>query len=349
VPKCSNCQLYDTECVFGEDKRRYVEATGSSIIHGVVPPAEPYVRGSSTAKTLNALKTRLEEVEARLAQQQARDPIGQNQTPGGPPEPLEEAYQFSESPAARSNSLASEPELCAPLVPATSSSTTNLDALDMDFWVQVNSQHGLPDDFSDARHPVGIGEAEEAVFFPTATLDNSSLRRSVPDMSLFTSHYSTSKGSKQAAHSPSPYQSSAGIFRADSVPQTPIVDQVAQDSDDDITNQISSRFGRMRLAEDGQLRYYGATSHFSMLPNELGSLCRPHVRYVRKDGEAAVDRVNLHWTPDLDYEDHLTKLYFAWHSPFVNEVDKDIYLREKKHYDSGQDTPLYSPALGNAV
>ena len=73
------------------------------------------------------------------------------------------------------------------------------------------------------------------------------------------------------------------------------------------------------------------------------------MRSTRDDGQAAVDRAGLQWTTDPEYESHLTRLYFAWHNPWVNEVDQQIYRCEKEVYESGRDTPLYTPALHNAM
>jgi hypothetical protein len=120
-------------------------------------------------------------------------------------------------------------------------------------------------------------------------------------------------------------------------------------SEDDIAHQLANRFGRLQVADDGHLRYFGATSHLHMMPQELISFYQPSPRPLREEGECAVDRAGLQWTPDQKYENHLTALYFAWHNPYVNEVDQQIYNRERDVYESGRDTPLYTPALNNAM
>ncbi|KAK5194966.1 hypothetical protein LTR92_005096 [Exophiala xenobiotica] len=126
-------------------------------------------------------------------------------------------------------------------------------------------------------------------------------------------------------------------------------EQVTQSSEDDITQQVTRRLGRMCLAEDGHMRYYGATSHFSMLPNDLRTLYPTDTRSLREEGETMIQRAHLGWIRDHEYELHLTALYFAWHNTFVNEVRKDVYFHEKELYYSGYDTPLFSPALENAI
>lgn len=126
-------------------------------------------------------------------------------------------------------------------------------------------------------------------------------------------------------------------------------DQDAQDSEDDITQQISRRLGRMCLAEGGQMRYFGATSHFSMLRNELGTLYHSDMSNFREEGETMIRRAQLTWNPDPDYELHLTRLYFAWHNPWVSEVEQASYLREKELYYQGYESALFSPALENSM
>ncbi len=97
------------------------------------------------------------------------------------------------------------------------------------------------------------------------------------------------------------------------------------------------------------MRYFGATSHLSMLPNDLRTLYQTDLRNFREEGETMVKRAHLDWIPDPEYELHLTGLYFAWHNTFVNEVKKDVYFHEKEMYYKGYDTSLFSPALENAV
>jgi hypothetical protein len=126
-------------------------------------------------------------------------------------------------------------------------------------------------------------------------------------------------------------------------------EQMLQASEDDITHQLANRFGRLQMADDGHLRYFGPTSHLHIMPQELVSFYQPSARILRDKGESAVDRAGLQWTPDAEYENHLTRLYFAWHNPWVNEVDQQIYHCEKEVYETGRETPLYTPALNNAM
>jgi hypothetical protein len=117
-----------------------------------------------------------------------------------------------------------------------------------------------------------------------------------------------------------------------------------------LTRQMARRTGRLHLTtDDGQLRYFGATSNRQLFPNGIQSLFQDSMRSVRTHGDEALSNAQLTWNRDEAYEAHLTNLFFTWHQPVLQEVDKKIYFRERERYNSGIDTPFYSPALENAM
>jgi len=116
-----------------------------------------------------------------------------------------------------------------------------------------------------------------------------------------------------------------------------------------LTGQIATLHGRLHMAEDGQLRYYGATSNMHLFPNGIMSLFQHSVRSVRTHGEEALRNAGLSWKVDENYTDHLTNLFFSWHASVLQEVDRSIYSRERQKYQAGFDTGLYSPTLENAM
>ncbi|OAP58401.1 hypothetical protein AYL99_07491 [Fonsecaea erecta] len=118
---------------------------------------------------------------------------------------------------------------------------------------------------------------------------------------------------------------------------------------DSITKHLTSRLGRLQIAEDGQPRYYGATSNLHLLHRGPSSLCQPNIRQVVTHGEAAIARAGLHWKGDPEYEETLVNLFFSWHNTLMYVVDKPIFFKERQHFRSGHHTNLYSPALENAV
>ena len=117
----------------------------------------------------------------------------------------------------------------------------------------------------------------------------------------------------------------------------------------DVTNQLASRFGRLQIAEDGQPRYYGATSNLHLLHSRPTSLVQPNIRHVLTHGDAAIAQAGLQWEGDPNYEHHLINLFFSWHNALMYVLDKDIFLSERRKFHQGQITDLYSPALENAV
>lgn len=226
-----------------------------------------------------------------------------------------------------------------------SSSNETFGGVDLNCWTEVNQTTS----FQEARSQnIQRDSSEDASLFPDMELDELNpieSRESVVDgdasLLQLNSHnnlLSTFQG--QSSHPNSLHQAEK---REDSHEQT------LQASEDDITHQLADRFGRLQMADDGHLRYFGATSHLHMMPQELVSFYRPSACTLRNEGESAVDQAGLQWTPDEEYESHLTRLYFAWHNPWVNEVDQQIYRCEKEVYDAGRETPLYTPALGNAM
>lgn len=123
-----------------------------------------------------------------------------------------------------------------------------------------------------------------------------------------------------------------------------------QSDDDDIMDQLSARIGAFQIAEDGQLRYFGATSNLHILHDGLLSSSQGSSRSVRDEGENVLARAGLSRTPNPDLEKHLEDLYFRWEDPAIHVVDEDMYYLAKEAYNSGQDnTPFYSETLKSAM
>lgn len=117
----------------------------------------------------------------------------------------------------------------------------------------------------------------------------------------------------------------------------------------DVTKQLTSRLGRLQIAEDGQARYYGATSNLHILHSGFNSLVQPNIRTVVTHGKSAIAQAGLQWQGDELYENHLINLFFSWHNALMYVVDRAVFFRERQRYKQGYNTDLYSPALENAV
>lgn len=127
-------------------------------------------------------------------------------------------------------------------------------------------------------------------------------------------------------------------------------DHDEKSDDDEVMNQLSARIGTFQIAEDGQLRYYGATSNLHILHNGLSSLPRALHRSIRLEGEEALARAELNQRIDPDLEKHLEDLYFRWEDPAIHVVDEEIYFLAKSAYYSGEDgNPFYSETLKNTM
>ncbi|KAK7885116.1 hypothetical protein LTR67_010607 [Exophiala xenobiotica] len=116
-----------------------------------------------------------------------------------------------------------------------------------------------------------------------------------------------------------------------------------------VTQQLSSRQGKMRVAEDGRAHYYGATSNLHIFHSGLSALYQPHIRNVRTHGNTAIEQLGLEWEGDATHEEHVLKLFFAWHNPLMHVVDKAMFLQGQKLYEAQGIDQCYSPALANAI
>lgn len=120
-------------------------------------------------------------------------------------------------------------------------------------------------------------------------------------------------------------------------------------SDDELTMKLTSRYTSLKIADNGQLRYYGVTSNLHMLGDQLSSLFQPTIRSTRHDADEVITQAGLDWDRDSEYEDRLFNLYFAWHDPLMQEVPKTLFFQSRKAYHLGEDVSFYSPALENAM
>lgn len=116
-------------------------------------------------------------------------------------------------------------------------------------------------------------------------------------------------------------------------------------------DQLSARMGSFKIAEDGQLRYFGATSNLHILHNGASSMFRAPIRSVQRDGKLALQRAGLGQDVPAAFEQHLEKLYFAWEDPAIHVVDEEMYHREKARYEENEDTStsFFSESLKNAM
>ena len=136
----------------------------------------------------------------------------------------------------------------------------------------------------------------------------------------------------------------------DNVFQAAHVEPERQGQDDDIVDQLSARIGAFQIAEDGQLRYFGATSNLHILHNGVFSLSRSPTRSIRTEGKEVLERAGLSGPVSPEIERHLADMYFKWEDPAIHVVDEEMYHEEHEKWNSGVDgSPFYSETLKNAM
>lgn len=156
-------------------------------------------------------------------------------------------------------------------------------------------------------------------------------------------------------HQPSeiPGLESSGCFSNtwDTAPSSDELKQNANGSEDleDIVHRLSDRMGSLQIGSDRQVRYYGPTSHFNLLRMPTPDKLTIH-RNVRKDGQDYLYRMGIGKSVPADLEDHLINLFFTWHNPSFDVVDRKMYEAAKQRWQVDmEDTPYYSEALNNAM
>lgn len=122
------------------------------------------------------------------------------------------------------------------------------------------------------------------------------------------------------------------------------------ETDSDITDILAARVGALRIAEDGELRYYGPTSNLHVQPNGSQSLSQATIRHVEAEGSGVLRRLGLDREVLLATEMHLARLYFSWEDPAIHVLDEDTFFVEKENtLFRGNKSPYYSETLNNAM
>lgn len=123
----------------------------------------------------------------------------------------------------------------------------------------------------------------------------------------------------------------------------------AGDELEEIVHRLSNRLGSLQIGSDGNVRYYGPTSHFNLLRMPTPDNLTVH-RTVRKDGQDILNRLSLGKDVPRELEEHLINLYFTWQNPSFDVVDRGMYQMAKQQWqDHMEETPYYSEALTNAM
>ncbi|KAL3476208.1 putative fungal-specific transcription factor [Aspergillus californicus] len=215
----------------------------------------------------------------------------------------------------------------------------------------VPVQHPLPAvDNQDNVNPFGFQ-------FPQATWEFA-----LPTAESLDSLYANIHGGYQT--SPDNF-SPESLHLAQDIAQQPgvLLEQARNDRDDDsdsgeeneaerdVIEQISHRIGTLKIAGDGHLRFYGATSNLNLVDvSATQQRQRPDARTVRHDGQDILNHLRVGQPVEQALEDHLLELYFTWQNPSTYVVDKEMYMMARQNWrEELDDTPFYSEVLTNAM
>lgn len=123
------------------------------------------------------------------------------------------------------------------------------------------------------------------------------------------------------------------------------------EAENDVIEQLSNRIGTLKIAGDGHLRFYGATSNLNLVDvSATQQRQRPDARTVRHDGQDILNHLRVGQPVDQALEDHLVELYFTWQNPSIHVVDKEMYMTARSKWrNEYDDTPFYSEVLTNAM
>ena len=119
------------------------------------------------------------------------------------------------------------------------------------------------------------------------------------------------------------------------------------DSDDEVTDQLSCRLGRLQVTHDGQLRYFGSTSNLTLL-DALVDVTPPVA--IARDAPELLENAQLDHEIDAGFERHLLELFFTWQDPSLHIIDAESFWRARaQSQDESLVTPYYSRALSDAM
>lgn len=128
-------------------------------------------------------------------------------------------------------------------------------------------------------------------------------------------------------------------------------DSFDTNDDDPFFHQLSDRMGALKIAEDGQLRFFGATSNLHMVHKGPLSVARSHFRSSSKEGIRQLEAAGVNHNVPIELEYHLLKLYFCWEDPSIHIVNEDWFWRERERYMAEDEftSSGYSLSLVNAM
>ncbi|KAF2105284.1 fungal-specific transcription factor domain-containing protein [Lophiotrema nucula] len=128
------------------------------------------------------------------------------------------------------------------------------------------------------------------------------------------------------------------------------ISPASDDASSPLVDRLAGNLGSLQIAEDGQLRFYGATSNLHLLVGGARKPMRKAVLSCEEEIQSALTAARVGHIVDPGLEQHLLKLYFCWEDPSIHVVKEDIFYRERARCKAGLgSSKLYSEVLVNAM
>ncbi|KAJ5465321.1 fungal-specific transcription factor domain-containing protein [Penicillium daleae] len=113
------------------------------------------------------------------------------------------------------------------------------------------------------------------------------------------------------------------------------------------------RVGSLRVAEDGEMRFFGATSNLHLLQQRAFDPLYYH-HTIRENTQTILEKAGVGQEVPRELEDHLIKLYLSWEDPATHVVDGQRFLEARNqvldHPSNVERLPsYYSEVLVNAM
>lgn len=108
------------------------------------------------------------------------------------------------------------------------------------------------------------------------------------------------------------------------------------EGEEGIISYLAARFGSLRRAPDGRLRYYGTASNHHFLKNFGQHENQIGIQDVQEVASAALENARLGQEVPSSLEIHLIELFFVWHNPCHSTVDRSMFETVRAHGSDGQ-------------
>lgn len=92
--------------------------------------------------------------------------------------------------------------------------------------------------------------------------------------------------------------------------------------------ELASKMGSLNIGEDGETKYFGSRSNFSLLRSRLVQWPSVSTAELRTRAGEAVERLGLRVDITDELRDHLLELYWRWQNPWQYIIIKDLFTRD---------------------